>query len=106
MKKVPSCSQIKLPAKDLEVIFNFITAVILHKKYSVNLADTYIYRWSILSVSLNKIGDLRYYEGDLQFARSYYARSLDVRRCAVKEHLAVASQVISMLPVMIYYKSK
>lgn len=49
-----------------------------------------------LSVSLNKIGDLRYYDGDLQSARSYYARSLDVRRNAVKEHSAVASQVIDL----------
>lgn len=50
-----------------------------------------------LSVSLNKVGDLRYYDGDLQSARSYYARSLDVRRNSVKEHSAVASQVIAML---------
>ncbi|ONM30746.1 zinc ion binding [Zea mays] len=49
-----------------------------------------------LSVSLNKIGDLRYYDGDLQSARNYYARSLDVRRNAVKEHSAVASQVIDL----------
>jgi len=46
-----------------------------------------------LSVSLNKIGDLRYYDGDLQSARNYYARSLDVRRNAVEEHSTVASQV-------------
>lgn len=37
-----------------------------------------------LSVSLNKIGDLKYYDGDLQAARSYYSRSLDVRRAAMK----------------------
>lgn len=37
-----------------------------------------------LSVSLNKIGDLKYYDGDLQAARSYYFRSLDVRRAAMK----------------------
>uniref|UniRef100_A0A0E0MQB1 RING-type domain-containing protein n=2 Tax=Oryza rufipogon TaxID=4529 RepID=A0A0E0MQB1_ORYRU len=49
-----------------------------------------------LSVSLNKIGDLRYYDGDLHSARSYYARSLDVRRSAAKEHSAVASQVIDV----------
>ncbi|CAL4989547.1 unnamed protein product [Urochloa decumbens] len=49
-----------------------------------------------LSVSLNKIGDIRYYDGDLQSARSYYARSLDVRRNAVKEHSTVASQVIDL----------
>ncbi|KAG0522142.1 hypothetical protein BDA96_07G011300 [Sorghum bicolor] len=57
----------KLPTKDLELVHT-------------------------LSVSLNKIGDLRYYDGDLQSARNYYARSLDVRRNAVKEHSAVASQ--------------
>ncbi|XP_006643640.1 protein NCA1 [Oryza brachyantha] len=61
----------KLPKKDLELVHT-------------------------LSVSLNKIGDLRYYDGDLQSARSYYARSLDVRRSAVKEHSAVASQVIDL----------
>jgi len=49
-----------------------------------------------LSVSLNKIGDLRYYDGDLQSARNYYARSLDVRRNAVEEHSTVASQVIDL----------
>ena len=58
-----------------------------------------------LSVSLNKIGDLRYYDGDLQSARSYYSRSLDFRRNAVKEHSAAASQVISKLSLMIKHKS-
>ncbi|KAL6626557.1 hypothetical protein ACP70R_030283 [Stipagrostis hirtigluma subsp. patula] len=61
----------KLPTKDLELVHT-------------------------LSVSLNKIGDLRYYDGDLQSARSYYARSLDVRKNAVKEHSTVASQVIDL----------
>jgi len=61
----------KLPVKDLELVHT-------------------------LSVSLNKIGDLRYYDGDLQSARSYYSRSLDVRGNAVKEHSAVASQVIDL----------
>lgn len=46
-----------------------------------------------LSVSLNKIGDLKYYDGDLQSARSYYMRSLDVRREAAKENSNVSSQV-------------
>lgn len=46
-----------------------------------------------LSVSLNKIGDLKYYDGDLQTARSFYSRALDVRRNACKVHPAVASQV-------------
>ncbi|KAL6870718.1 hypothetical protein ACP4OV_014566 [Aristida adscensionis] len=62
---------LKLPKKDLELVHT-------------------------LSVSLNKIGDLRYYDGDLQSARSYYARSLDVRRSAVKENSSVASQVIDV----------
>lgn len=48
-----------------------------------------------LSVSLNKIGDLKYYDGDLQAARSYYFRSLNVRRDAVKCHPNVPSQVRS-----------
>lgn len=46
-----------------------------------------------LSVSLNKIGDLKYYDGDLQSARSYYARALSVRRDAVKEFANASSQV-------------
>lgn len=46
-----------------------------------------------LSVSLNKIGDLKYYEGDLQAARSYYFRSLDVRQDASKHHPDDPSQV-------------
>jgi len=46
-----------------------------------------------LSVSLNKVGDLKYYDGDLQSARSYYTRALDVRRNAVKEHANSTSQV-------------
>lgn len=39
-----------------------------------------------LSVSLNKIGDLKYYGGDLHAARTYYFRSLNVRRDAMKSH--------------------
>ncbi|WOL04596.1 hypothetical protein Cni_G13318 [Canna indica] len=61
----------KLPAKDLELVHT-------------------------LSVSLNKIGDLKYYDGDLQSARSYYAQSLDVRRNAVKENSNLSSQVIDL----------
>ncbi|PKA61821.1 hypothetical protein AXF42_Ash008653 [Apostasia shenzhenica] len=49
-----------------------------------------------LSVSLNKIGDLRYYDGDLQSARSYYNRALEVRRDAVKEKANVSSQIIDL----------
>ncbi|MBA0571125.1 hypothetical protein Golob_004716 [Gossypium lobatum] len=49
-----------------------------------------------LSVSLNKIGDLKYYDGDLQAARSYYLRSLGVRRDIIKNNSGVASQVIDI----------
>ncbi|KAL8456332.1 hypothetical protein ACS0TY_034522 [Phlomoides rotata] len=49
-----------------------------------------------LSVSLNKIGDLKYYEGDLQAARTYYFQALDVRRSAIKNQLTVPSQVIDV----------
>ncbi|KAG8371844.1 hypothetical protein BUALT_Bualt12G0005300 [Buddleja alternifolia] len=49
-----------------------------------------------LSVSLNKIGDLKYYEGDLQAARSYYFQALDVRRSAINHQSTVPSQVIDV----------
>lgn len=49
-----------------------------------------------LSVSLNKIGDLKYYDGDLHTARSFYSRSLDVRRDACKVHSAVPSQTVDV----------
>lgn len=45
------------------------------------------------SVSLNKIGDLKYYGGELQSARSYYTRALNIRRNAVKQHADASSQV-------------
>ncbi|KAH0469127.1 hypothetical protein IEQ34_002359 [Dendrobium chrysotoxum] len=57
----------KLPAKDLELVHT-------------------------LSVSLNKIGDLRYYDGDLESARTYYIRALDVRRDAIMERSNVSCQ--------------
>ncbi|PON69889.1 TNF receptor-associated factor [Trema orientale] len=49
-----------------------------------------------LSVSLNKIGDLKYYDGDLQAARSYYFRSLNVRRDAVKDNPNVSSLILDL----------
>ncbi|KAK4725344.1 hypothetical protein R3W88_028123 [Solanum pinnatisectum] len=48
-----------------------------------------------LSVSLNKIGDLKYYAGDLQAARSHYFRALDVRRNAIKQQ-SVPSQMVDV----------
>ncbi|MCD7470826.1 Protein nca1 [Datura stramonium] len=48
-----------------------------------------------LSVSLNKIGDLKYYDGDLQAARSHYFHALDVRRNAIKQQ-SVPSQIVDV----------
>ncbi|PKU66915.1 protein NCA1 [Dendrobium catenatum] len=59
----------KLPAKDLELVHT-------------------------LSVSLNKIGDLRYYDGDLESAKTYYTRALDVRRDAIMERSNVSCQIV------------
>ncbi|KAF5733661.1 hypothetical protein HS088_TW16G00101 [Tripterygium wilfordii] len=49
-----------------------------------------------LSISLNKVGDLKYYEEDLQAARSYYFRSLNVRREAMEHHPNVSSQCLDV----------
>ncbi|XP_050234259.1 protein NCA1 [Mercurialis annua] len=49
-----------------------------------------------LSVSLNKIGDLKYYDGDVEAAKSYYSRSLNVRRDAIKHHPNVSSQTLDV----------
>jgi len=46
-----------------------------------------------LSVSLNKIGDFKYYEGDLKAARDHYFRALEVRRNAIKDSSKAPSQV-------------
>lgn len=54
-----------------------------------------------LSVSLNKIGDLKYYDGDLQASRSYYFRSLNVRHDAVKDNPNVPSLVSNFSWLMI-----
>lgn len=50
-----------------------------------------------LSVSLNKIGDLKYYGEDLEAARSYYFQALNVRRNAIKHPSCVPSQVSNLL---------
>ncbi|XAR68604.1 hypothetical protein NMG60_11003789 [Bertholletia excelsa] len=49
-----------------------------------------------LSVSLNKIGDLKYYDEDLQAARSYYFQSLNVRRDAIKNHPSSPSRILDV----------
>ncbi|KAG9132981.1 hypothetical protein Leryth_015357 [Lithospermum erythrorhizon] len=48
-----------------------------------------------LSVSLNKIGDLKYYAEDLEAARSYYLQALDVRKDAMN-HQAAPSQILDV----------
>ncbi|XP_060210229.1 protein NCA1-like [Lycium barbarum] len=48
-----------------------------------------------LSVSLNKFGDLKYYDGDLEAARSHYFKALDVRRNAIKQQSG-PSQIIDV----------
>lgn len=48
-----------------------------------------------LSVSLNKIGDLKYYGEDLKAARSYYFQALEIRRNAIKEH-SLPAQIIDV----------
>ncbi|XP_058184094.1 protein NCA1-like isoform X2 [Rhododendron vialii] len=50
-----------------------------------------------LSVSLNKVGDLKYYDEELQGARSYYFQSLNVSRDAIKNHPSSPSQVCGWL---------
>ncbi|KAH7854653.1 hypothetical protein Vadar_016414 [Vaccinium darrowii] len=49
-----------------------------------------------LSVSLNKVGDLKYYAEDLQGARNYYFQSLNVRRDAIKNHPSSSSQILDV----------
>lgn len=49
-----------------------------------------------LSISLNKIGDLKYYAEDLEAARSYYIQALDMRRNAMKHPSSVPSQSIDV----------
>ncbi|KAJ8774212.1 hypothetical protein K2173_009643 [Erythroxylum novogranatense] len=49
-----------------------------------------------LSVSLNKIGDLKYYDGQLEAARDYYVRSLNIRRDVMKRLPTVPSQILDV----------
>lgn len=88
----------KLPMDDLEVV----KLLLLHFQYFVwydscnlNISIFFLLLQIIhtLSVSLNKIGDLKYYAADLEAARSYYFRSLNVRRDAIKNNPNVPSQV-------------
>ncbi|XP_078431117.1 zinc ion binding protein [Wolffia australiana] len=49
-----------------------------------------------LSVSLNKIGDLKYYDADLESARLFYSQSLDVRRSTLKQYPDIKSQALDV----------
>jgi hypothetical protein len=46
-----------------------------------------------LSVSLNKLGDLKYYAQDLEGARAFYAQALDVRVEATQDFKTLSPQV-------------
>lgn len=46
-----------------------------------------------LSVSLNKLGDLKYYAQDLESARAFYARALNVRLEATTDFTTLSPQV-------------
>lgn len=48
------------------------------------------------SVSLNKIGDLKYYDNDLLASQLYYSQALDVRRKAIKDFTKLSSQIIDI----------
>ncbi|KAI8561592.1 hypothetical protein RHMOL_Rhmol04G0352200 [Rhododendron molle] len=48
----------------------------------------------MLSVSLNKVGDLKYYDENLQGARTYYFQWLNGRRDAIKNHPSSPSQIL------------
>lgn len=46
-----------------------------------------------LSVSLNKLGDLKYYAEDLEAARAFYARALSFRLDGISDFTTLSSQV-------------
>ena len=51
------------------------------------LTEAWWFDWQVihaLAVSLNKLGDLRFYADDLPAARDYYEQALAVRRDAVQ----------------------
>jgi len=49
-----------------------------------------------LSVSLNKLGDLKYYAQDLEGARAFYAQALDVRVEATQDFKTLSPQVLDV----------
>lgn len=88
----------KLPMHDLEVFLShcFFFVIFWFCKFVttfLKVVATLLQITHTLSVSLNKIGDVKYNDGDLQAARSYYIRALNVRRDAMKLHPNAPSQV-------------
>jgi tetratricopeptide (TPR) repeat protein len=49
-----------------------------------------------LSVSLNKLGDLKYYAQDLESARAFYARALNVRLEATTDFTTLSPQLLDV----------
>lgn len=49
-----------------------------------------------LSVSLNKLGDLKYYAEDLESARAFYSKSLQVRKNSLTDFTQLSSQVLDV----------
>lgn len=62
----------------------------------LSLSDKDVEVVHALSVSLNKMGDLKYYANDLQSARTYYARALNVRKDALVDFTQLSSQVLDV----------
>ncbi|KAG5555521.1 hypothetical protein RHGRI_006238 [Rhododendron griersonianum] len=83
----------KVPPDDLEVIANH--ALLWYTIPRLMLLEL-LQIIHTLSVSLNKVGDLKYYDEDLQGARSYYFQSLNVRRDAIKSHPSSPSQILDV----------
>jgi hypothetical protein len=60
--------------------------------FSVNTFRPWVQVVHALSVSLNKLGDLKYYAQDLEAARAFYARALNVRLEATSDFTTLSSQ--------------
>ncbi|KAJ7568228.1 hypothetical protein O6H91_01G024200 [Diphasiastrum complanatum] len=49
-----------------------------------------------LSVSLNKLGDLKYYAEQFSSARDLYKRALDIRKNAIKDYQVLSPQILDV----------
>lgn len=74
---------------------------LLHRSYCIfcwclTWYELGFFSWQVvhaLSVSLNKLGDLKYYAQDLEGARAFYAQALDVRVEATQDFKTLSPQV-------------